>query len=89
MSSRARRGMTLTSCVRTIPADALTPIGAYLALCQGARACMLESVEHGGRLSRYTFIGLDYLAAAEFEASDSLYDRVREFVATYRPGGEP
>jgi len=49
---------------------------------------MLESVEHGGRLSRYTFIGLDYLAAAEFDADGSLYDRVRKFVAQHRVEGE-
>jgi anthranilate synthase component 1 len=70
--------------VRTIPADAFTPIGAYLALASARGSCMLESVEHGGRLSRFTFVGLDYLAAAEFEASNSLYDRIREFVGTYR-----
>jgi len=73
------------ACVRTIPADVLTPIGAYLAL---KGACMLESVEHGGRLSRYTFIGLDYLAAAKFDADESLYDRVRAFVASHRVEGE-
>jgi anthranilate synthase component 1 len=66
----------------------LTPIGAYLALCQGGKACMLESVEHGGRLSRYTFIGLDYLIAAEFDAGDKLYDHVRAFVNEHRVEGE-
>jgi anthranilate synthase component 1 len=71
--------------VRAIPADVLTPIGAYLAL---DGKCMLESVEHGGRLSRYTFIGLDYLAAAEFDAGESLYDRLRAFVAEHRVDGE-
>jgi anthranilate synthase component I len=71
--------------LRTIPADVLTPIGAYAALCQAGNACMLESVEHGGRLSRYTFIGLDYLAAAEFDAGATLYDRIREFVASCHP----
>ena len=80
----------LRATVRSIPADVLTPIGAYLTLCypergRSADACMLESVEHGGRLSRYTFIGLDYVAAAEFEANASLYDRIREFVATCHP----
>ncbi len=46
---------------------------------------MLESVEHGGRLSRYTFIGLDYLAAQGFEAGETLYDRIREFAASWHP----
>jgi anthranilate synthase component 1 len=73
--------------VRTIPADVLTPIGAYLACAQGS-ACMLESVEHGGRLSRYTFIGLDYIAAEEFGADQALYDRVRAFVQKHHVEGE-
>jgi len=70
--------------VRTIPADVLTPIGAYQALATAGASCMLESVEHGGRLSRYSFIGLDYLASQEFEANDALYERIRTFVETYR-----
>jgi anthranilate/para-aminobenzoate synthase component I len=49
---------------------------------------MLESVEHGGRLSRYTFIGLDYVAAEQFDADDSLYDRVRAFVGQHRVEGK-
>jgi anthranilate synthase component I len=78
------RAPALTSYARTIPADVLTPIGAYLACAQDGASCMLESVEHGGRLSRYTFIGLDYLAAEEFHADASLYDRVRAFVASFQ-----
>ncbi|HTU82495.1 MAG TPA: chorismate-binding protein [Candidatus Acidoferrales bacterium] len=68
----------------TIPSDVLTPIGAYQQLRQPGASCMLESVEHGGRLSRYSFVGLDYLDAAVFEATPQLYDRVRAFVAERR-----
>jgi anthranilate synthase component 1 len=82
-----RAAARLRATVRTIPADVLTPIGAYVACAQDGAACMLESVEHGGRLSRYTFIGLDYLAAAAFDADRSLYDRVRAFVADHRVEG--
>jgi len=76
--------------MRVVPADVLTPIGAYRALASPGAACLLESVESGGRISRYSFIGLDYLAAAEFEANAELYPRVRAFVAEHRivsPGG--
>jgi anthranilate synthase component I len=69
---------------RTIPADVLTPIGAYLALATPGASCLLESVENGGRLSRYSFIGLNYLDVAEFDADEHLYQRVREFVAKHR-----
>ena len=81
--------MTNTA-VRVVPADVLTPIGAYRALANPEAACLLESVESGGRISRYSFIGIDYLAAAEFEANAELYTRVRAFVAEHRiatPGG--
>ncbi|HEY9179978.1 MAG TPA: hypothetical protein VIO32_04625, partial [Candidatus Baltobacteraceae bacterium] len=46
---------------RTIAADTLTPIATYAALAAPGAACLLESVESGGRISRYSFIGLDYL----------------------------
>ncbi len=74
-------------CVRAVPADVLTPIGAYAALAQPQASCLLESVESGGRISRYSFIGLDYVAASDFDSSDDLYDRVRSFVAEHRAGG--
>ncbi len=70
---------------RTLPADVLTPIGAYLALARPGASCLLESVEHGGKLSRYTFIGLDYLTTESFDASPDLYERIRSFVESYRP----
>jgi anthranilate synthase component I len=74
----------LQASARTIPADVLTPIGAYVALAKPGASCLLESVEAGGRLSRYSFIGLDYLDAAEFDADEALYERVRAFVASHR-----
>jgi anthranilate synthase component I len=73
--------------VRVVPADVLTPIGAYAALAQPQASCLLESVESGGRISRYSFIGLDYRAADRFESSEDLYDRVRAFVRAHRIDG--
>jgi anthranilate synthase component I len=70
--------------VRSVPADVLTPIGAYLTLAQAQASCLLESVESGGRISRYSFIGLDYRAAQAFDSAPDLYDRVRSFVAEHR-----
>ncbi|MFY9718687.1 MAG: hypothetical protein WAK16_03500, partial [Candidatus Cybelea sp.] len=77
----------MNAAARVVPADVLTPIGAYLALASTGAACLLESVESGGRISRYSFIGLDYRAAAEFEADGELYARVRAFVAAHRIEG--
>ena len=72
---------------RSIASDVLTPIGAYQALSAPASSCLLESVEHGGKLSRYSFIGVDYIHAEAFEATPDLYDRMREAIAPYRPQG--
>ena len=69
---------------RIVPADVLTPIGAYRALAASQASCLLESVESGGRISRYSFIGLDYLDAAQFDADATLYERVRAFVEPHR-----
>ena len=74
---------------RTIAADVLTPIGAYLALATPGSSCLLESVEHGGRIARYSFVGLDYLDVATFETSSGLYDAVRELVGPYQALSDP
>ncbi len=74
--------------VRRLPADVFTPIGAYLALARGAPSCLLESVEHGGRISRYSFIGIDYLDARSFEAKPELFDDVRAWIEPHRLAGD-
>jgi anthranilate/para-aminobenzoate synthase component I len=74
----------IATATRVVPADVLTPIGAYRALAKAGASCLLESVESGGRISRYSFIGLDYRAAAEFEANEELYPRVRAFYEEHR-----
>jgi anthranilate synthase component 1 len=45
---------------RRVSADLLTPVSAFLALREGARwAFLLESVEGGEKLARYSFLGRD------------------------------
>src|SRR5689334_17777398 len=58
----------------------LTPIRAYAALATPGASCLLESVESGGRISRYSFVGLDYLAAETFDSGSGMLDRIRAFV---------
>jgi anthranilate synthase component 1 len=72
---------------RRVAADAFTPITGYLALADGP-ACLLESVEHGGRISRYSFLGIDYLDAKSFDAGEGLFDEMREWIASYRLNGD-
>ncbi len=53
----ARQG-NLVPVYETVTADLLTPVGAYLRLARNARySCLLESVEGGETIARYTFIG--------------------------------
>ena len=44
---------------REIVADLETPVSAYLKVAQGSYSFLLESVEGGERLARYSFIGSD------------------------------
>ena len=55
----ARRG-NLVPVYETIQADLLTPVAAYLKLARGAKySCLLESVEGGENIARYTFLGVN------------------------------
>lgn len=46
--------------VEIMPADLLTPLGVFLTLSSGSKNCfLLESVEGGETLARYSFIGAD------------------------------
>ncbi len=78
--------MTEHRIIRTLPADLLTPVGAYLQLREslGAPAFLLESVERGEQVGRHSFL------AAGLRATESLDEAVA--FAHSRPGpaaGEP
>jgi len=70
---------------RTVSSDMLTPIGAYAALGTPGASCLLESVESGGRISRYSFVGIDYLDARSFAAGPALLGEIRAFVESHKP----
>jgi anthranilate synthase component 1 len=73
-SSRGERRRVLSPVWREVAADLDTPVSAYLKLASGRYGYLLESVEGGERLARYSFVGADpYLVL-----------RVRDGVATYR-----
>ncbi len=56
---RLSRGATLVPVVKSISADLLTPVSAFLAVADGeADAFLLESVEGGEKIGRYTFLGV-------------------------------
>ncbi len=55
---RAAREGTVVPLVREVPADLVTPVGAFLALAAEApRAFLLESAERGERTGRWSFLG--------------------------------
>ena len=68
---------------RELPADLVTPVGAYLRLREalGAPAFLLESVERGEQVGRYSFLG------AGLPAVDSLAEAAA--FAAGRPGPGP
>ena len=55
----ARKG-NLIPVYEAFHADLLTPVAAYLKLARGAKySCLLESVEGGENIARYTFLGVN------------------------------
>ncbi|GAC1591998.1 MAG: anthranilate synthase component I [Candidatus Velthaea sp.] len=73
----------MLSVTRSFIADSLTPIQAYLALAQPGRSCLLESVEGSDRISRYSFIGLDYLEARTFDDDPGMLEKIRRLIGKY------
>ncbi|HEY7341964.1 MAG TPA: anthranilate synthase component I [Ktedonobacterales bacterium] len=78
-SSQGERSPVLSPVWREVAADLDTPVSAYLKLASGRYGYLLESVEGGERLARYSFVGTDpYLVI-----------QVRDGLATYRWQGGP
>ena len=56
--SRLARESTLVPVVKSVSADLLTPVSAFLAISQKqSHAFLLESIERGEQIGRYTFLG--------------------------------
>src|SRR5476651_1216525 len=56
--SRLAREATLVPVVKSVAADLLTPVSAFLAIAGNEPdAFLLESVERGEQIGRYTFLG--------------------------------
>ena len=68
---------------RSLPADVVTPISAYIALARPGQSCLLESAETGDRISRYSFLGLDYEKEATFAGNRAPYGAIRAFVEPF------
>src|SRR6202158_2853963 len=56
--SRLSRSATLVPVVKSVSADLLTPVSAFLAIAEKEpHAFLLESAERGEQVGRYTFLG--------------------------------
>jgi anthranilate synthase component I len=84
LTATADEPLSLTSITRSFIADSITPISAYLALAQPGRSCLLESVEGTERISRYSFVGLDYLEAFTIDRDPRMLAKIRSAIGRYR-----
>ena len=57
--ARAQPGANLAPVYRDVAADLETPVSAFLKVARGDHSFLLESVEGGERLARYSFIGTE------------------------------
>jgi anthranilate synthase component 1 len=71
----AKRG-NVVPVVRNVLADLQTPVGAFLRVADGARfAFLLESIEGGERVARYTFLGANPELVVRGVGNDTVIER--------------
>src|SRR4029079_17159520 len=86
--SQAKRLAASADTIRlraTRPADLETPIGAFLRLDTGDPASLLESVEGGERLGRYSFLGVGPRRLLEVRDGHARIQTRPVTVPAYRP----
>ena len=98
-SKLARQG-NLVPVYETFTADLLTPVGAYLRIAHGAKySFLLESVEGGENIARYTFAGANpeevfrargrmctlETGGREIQFDDDPIEQLRRLTARYHP----
>ncbi len=102
--SRLARSATLVPVVKSVSADLLTPVSAFLAIAEKEPyAFLLESVERGEQIGRYTFLGArPYMrlrargSAIEIERGrqrerrqGNVFQVVKELLSEHRPVAIP
>lgn len=83
----AKRG-NLVPVFRELPADLETPVSVYLKLRGQGNSFLLESVEGGEQIARYSFIGVNPARVITLNANDSL-DAARDALKNYRAVSVP
>jgi anthranilate synthase component 1 len=76
--SRLARDSTLVPVVKSVTADLLTPVSAFLAVAGNEPdAFLLESIERGEQIGRYTFLGARPYLTVQARGEDVLLERGR------------
>ena len=76
--SRLARDFTLVPVVKSVVADLLTPVSAFLAIAaREPHAFLLESVERGEQIGRYTFLGARPYLQVQAQGEDVVLRRGR------------
>jgi anthranilate synthase component 1 len=71
----AKRG-NVVPVVRSVLGDLQTPVGAFLRIADGARyAFLLESIEGGERVARYSFLGVNPEMVVRGRGADTIIER--------------
>ncbi len=83
----AQRG-NLVPVFRELPADLETPVSVYLKLRGNGNSFLLESVEGGEQIARYSFIGVHPSRVITLRNGDSL-DAVRDALKNFRAVSVP
>ncbi|MGA2425438.1 MAG: anthranilate synthase component I [Terriglobales bacterium] len=77
--ARLSRGATLVPVAKSISADLLTPVSAFLAVADGEPdAFLLESVEGGEKIGRYSFLGVRPFLRLESRGAEITIERGRK-----------
>ena len=86
--AEAQRG-NIVPVVRTVLADLQTPVGAFLRIAGDAsHAFLLESIEGGERIARYSFIGANPFMIARAQGGQTIVDQDGRREVLDQPGFE-
>jgi anthranilate synthase component 1 len=102
--SRLARESTLIPVVKSVSADLLTPVSAFLSIAENEPyAFLLESVERGEQIGRYTFLGIQPYMRVQSRAgavevqrgrqrsaqAGNIFDVVKQLLRAHRPATVP
>jgi anthranilate synthase component I len=77
--SALARESTLVPVVKSVMADLLTPVSAFLSISRGEQdAFLLESVERGEQIGRYTFLGARPYMKLQARGEEIIFERGRK-----------